>query len=379
MVRVAASGSPHADPGPASPFVREVGAGRGDDAPPSLQDGLGPMRPSKQRPTVPIALVSQLVQMAQRWQVSPADLLASAGMSEESLGHPFERVPVATMCTLLDRARTLTGERGLGYYLGLQTRATLYGYLGFATLSAATVGDALKIILEFAPIFSTALAMSLRVEGRLASLSFEERVDLGSVRDIVLISMIVGLRELGRATTGRDTGGSADYAFPEPDYHSRFAHVALYSRFDQPVNRIQFDAAVLDFPVLTADPIAVQLARMHCERELDELGFTTRLSDRVRRLAAADDDFGSLEQVAKQLDLSPRTLRRRLAAEGVSFSVLVDQGRCDKALRLLRSSRLSIDAVARQLGYTTASSFARAFHRWTGKTPLEYRRAIGAP
>jgi AraC-like DNA-binding protein len=333
----------------------------------------------EQRHSVPIALVSQLVQMAQRWQVSAADLLSSAGMSEESLGHPLERVPVATMCTLLESARTLTGERGLGYYLGLQTRATLYGYLGFATMSAATIGDALKIILEFAPIFSTALAVSLRVEGRVASLSFEERADLGSVRDIVLISTIVGVRELGRASTGRDTGGSADYAFPEPDYQSRFAHVALYSRFDQPVNRIQFDAAVLDFPILMADPIAVQLARMHCERELDELGFTARLSDRVRRLAAADDGFGSLEQVAKQLGLSHRTLRRRLAAEGVSFSVLVDQGRCDRALRLLRSSRLSIDAVARQLGYTTASSFARAFHRWTGKTPLEYRRAIGAP
>jgi AraC-like DNA-binding protein len=332
-----------------------------------------------QHHTVPVALVSQLVQLLKRWQIPAAELLSAVGLDERVLEAPFERIPVATMCALLERARSLTGEAGLGYYLGLQTRVTLYGFLGFAMMSATTIGEALKIGLEFAPIFSTALEMNLRIEGRVASLSFEERADLGSARDIVLISLIVGLRELGRANTGRDTGGSADFAFPEPDYHARFAHLALYSRFDQPVNRIQFDSAVIDFPILTADPVAVQLARMQCERELDELGFGIRLADRVRRLIEDDDGFGSLDQMAQHLDLSPRTLRRRLAAEGVSFLELVDQGRRDKALRLLRSSRLSIEDVARQLGYTTASSFVRAFHRWTGKTPAQYRRAMGGP
>jgi AraC-like DNA-binding protein len=330
--------------------------------------------------TVPIALVSQLVNLVKRWDIRPAELLSAGRMTEKALDDPSARVPVPTMCALLERARTLTEEPGLGYFLGLQTRVTLYGYLGFAMLSASTIGDALKVCLQFAPIFSTALAIDLRVEGRVASLSFEERADLGSARDIVLISTIVGLREMGRATTGRDTGGSADYAFPEPAYHSRFAHLALYSRFDQPVNRIQFDAAVIGFPILTADPIALQLMRAQCERELDSLRFGTTFAHRVRNLIAGDDDsFGALEQIAAHFQLTPRTLRRRLAAEGVSFSALVDEGRRDKALRLLRSSRLSVEDVARRLGYATASSFVRAFHRWTGETPVQYRRAIGSP
>src|SRR5258708_6022526 len=86
--------------------------------------------------TVPIGLVSQLVRVVKLWEVSASDLLPYAGLTEEALGNPFERVPVATMCTLLARARTLTGEPGLGYYLGLQKRATLYGCLVFAGLSA---------------------------------------------------------------------------------------------------------------------------------------------------------------------------------------------------------------------------------------------------
>ncbi|HLK41015.1 MAG TPA: AraC family transcriptional regulator ligand-binding domain-containing protein, partial [Polyangiaceae bacterium] len=291
------------------------------------------------------------------------------------LQDPLRRVPLPTMCSLLATARSMTGEPGLGYYLGHQTRATLYGYLGFAGLSALTVADAIRVVSQFAPIFSTALAMDLRVEGPLASLYFEERADLGSVRDVVLISMLVGLRAMGRAFTGRDTGGTADYEFPEPEYHARFAHLALYSRFNQPFNRIVFDAEVLKFPITTGDPVAFQLAERECERELDRISGQTKFADRVRTLVAGEeDDLGTLEKVAAHLDMSPRTLRRRLAADGVSFSELVDEGRRDKALRLVRSSRLPIEEVARRLGYATPSNFARAFQRWTGKTPLQYRR-----
>jgi AraC-like DNA-binding protein len=328
--------------------------------------------------TVPIALVWQLLQVVRRWNVSGADLLAQVGWTEAALEDPLGRVPVPIMCSLLDAARAMTGEPGLGYYLGHTARATHGGYLGFASLSALTIGDAIRVMCQFAPLFSTALEVQLRVEGRLASLYFEERADLGSVRDIVLINVLVGLRAMGRALTGRDTGGTADYSFPEPEYHARFAHMALYSRFDQPYNRIVFDAEVLKFPVTTGDPVALQLAERDCERELDRIGVQSPFADQVRRLLR-EDDVNSLEQVAARLEMSPRTLRRRLAVDGASFSELVDAGRREKAVRLVRSSRLSIEDVARRLGYATPSTFARAFHRWTGQTPKQCRRAAGGP
>jgi AraC-like DNA-binding protein len=285
------------------------------------------------------------------------------------------------MCALLERARDLTGEPGLGYYLGLQTRATLYGYLGFAALSAARLGDALALAVEYAPIFSTALAIDLSVDGRVASIRLEERADLGSVRDIVLISMTLGLREMGQALTGHRMRGSADFAIPEPAYQARFARLAPNVRFGQPVNRILFDSADIDLPIVMADPIALQLAQQQCERELDHLGFDTRLAARVRRLVVGDEGARcSMEQVAARLEMTPRTLRRRLAEQGVSFAALVDDERRSRALELLRSSRLSLRDVAARLEYKTPSSFVRAFHRWTGETPAMYRRGkrVGA-
>jgi AraC-like DNA-binding protein len=314
--------------------------------------------------------------VAKRWHVRSEDLLAEVSLSE-NLDNPFERLPVATMCLLLERARSLMGEPGLGYHLGLQTRTTLYGYLGFAALSASSVREALGLVVQFAPMFSTALAIDLRIEGRVAALYLKEHVDLGAARDVVLIHTMVGLREMGQALTGRELNGSADFAFPEPDCHARFAELAPYARFGQPVNRLVFDVAILDYPILMADRAALDLARKVCERELNMLGAGTTLAERVRRLIACDDGgFRSLEQVAERVALSPRTLRRQLASEGILFSVLVDRERCDMALRLLKSSRLRIEHVAKRLEFSNVSSFVRAFHRWTGKTPTAYRREI---
>jgi AraC-like DNA-binding protein len=337
---------------------------------------MGPITQREQRHTVPMSLALQLVELVKRWQVPADELLSPFGLSEGVLGNPLDRLPVETMGQLLGHARLLTGEPGLGYYLGLQKRVSVYGYLGFAAVSASSLREALELSVKFSPLFSTAITMDLHIEGGAASICFEEQVDLGSVRDIVLISLLFGLQTIGSALTGQaTTGGAVDLAIPEPHYQARFAHLAHDLRFGQPFNRVVVNAGALDSPIVTADRTALHMARTLCERSLDDLGFDSGLVDRVRRLLANDESgFRSLEQVATRIHLSPRTLKRRLASQGVSFSSLVDRERREKAMVLLRSSRLSIDDVAERLDYSTASTFVRAFHRWTGTTPAAYRR-----
>jgi hypothetical protein len=89
--------------------------------------------------TMPITFALQLVELVKRWHVPADELLSEVGLTEEALEDALARVPVATMSSLLERARLLTGEPGLGYYLGLQKRASVYGHLGFAALSAASL------------------------------------------------------------------------------------------------------------------------------------------------------------------------------------------------------------------------------------------------
>jgi AraC-like DNA-binding protein len=282
------------------------------------------------------------------------------------------------MHELLFHARELTGEPGLGYYLGLQKRVSLYGYLGFAALSAPSVRRVLELAVEFAPIYSTAIAVNLTVTGNQASLHIDEQMDFGPVRDIVLISFMLGLQTIGAALTGLDAGLAVELAIPEPAYHARVARTLVGVRgwrFGQPATRLVLDVEALDHPIVTADSAALALARTLCEKALDELGFDARLEERVRRLVpGVDGGFRSLEEVAGLVHMSARTLKRRLAAKGVTFSTLVDRARRERALSLLQSSRLPIEDVAERLDYATASTFVRAFHRWTGTTPAAYRR-----
>src|SRR4029077_12940998 len=112
-----------------------------------------------------------------------------------------------------------------------------------------------------APVFSTALSMAFGIEGSQAFVSFEERGDFGEARDIVLISMMLGLKEVGRMLTGRELPGSLEFAIPRPDYFEQFRPLEIHSRFDRPSNRIVFDAAVLDMPIVMADRAALRLAR----------------------------------------------------------------------------------------------------------------------
>jgi AraC-like DNA-binding protein len=317
-----------------------------------------------------------------RWHISAGELLAGTGVRHEVLDDPLVRVDVDTMSLLLERARKLTGESGLGYYLGLQKRVSIYGYMGFAAGSAASLRDALGIAIRFAPVFSTAIGIELREEGGVAALCLVENTDLGVARDIILISLVFGLETIGRALTGRDPSGPAqlamDFSFPEPDYQPRFRHLVPLARFGQPFTRVAFDASTLDLPVVTADRTALQLSRALCERALDEIDPDAGLVDRVRGQMWNDGGFSSLQIVAERLGMSPRTLKRRLAARDVSFSELVERERRERALMLLRSP-MSIDQVAERLEYSTASTFVRAFHRWTGTTPAVYRRASRRP
>jgi AraC-like DNA-binding protein len=149
------------------------------------------------------------------------------------------------------------------------------------------------------------------------------------------------------------------------------------ARFGQPVTQVVFDAASLALPLVQADPVALRLMRDHCERALDALGYQGGFVVRVRRAIWRDGGRGvwSLENVAESLAVSTRTLKRMLAAQGTTFSALLDRERREKAMVLLNASRATLDEIAERLGYSTPSNFGRAFHQWTGTTPGAYRRA----
>jgi AraC-like DNA-binding protein len=321
----------------------------------------------------------QLIELVGRWNVSAEDLLAPVGLTKEAVSDPAGRLPLPVVEKLISRARALTGEPGLGFYLGLQMRISSLGYVGFAAMTSATIRDAIEIGVRYTPTRTTALGMRLHTDGPLASIVIEELADLGSARDVVLLWLMVGISQIGETLTGKPLSGTGtvDVAAPEPSYFGRFRDVvAGRVRFNQPMHRLVFDAAILDLPLVLRDPSALQLAKQQCERELNALGFSQSLSAGVRRVLLGEDrGFRALEDVARRLGMSTRTLKRKLAGEGTSFSQILDEERRERALLLVHSPELSLEQVAERVGYTDLANFTRAFRRWTGTTPAAFRRS----
>ena len=326
--------------------------------------------------TLPAIHTLHLADLVARWEVSRETLLADLGLDEDALSAPEARLPLDQVVAVLERARALTGEPGLGFYLGLHMRVASHGYVGLAAMSAANVGDALQLAERFAPTRTSALVLRVEREADEAALVIEERASFGSVRDIVVFALMTGIWQIGNAVTGTPLRGRADVAFPEPPYMARFARLVPGPiRFDQPEHRLRFDATLLERPLVTGDPAALRLTRQQCERELEALGFDARSTERVTRLLPdPDGGFRTLADVARALHVSPRTLKRRLADEGVSFTQLLEAQRRGRAEKLLARAELSLDEIADRLGYSDAANFSRAFRRWFGMTPGAYRR-----
>jgi AraC-like DNA-binding protein len=322
---------------------------------------------------LPGAYVRDVVELTARWNVKPDELLRGLPVRLDALADPATRVPLAVCAEIVGRAHRLTGEPALALYVGWQMRLSSHGFLGFAAMTASNMRDAIGLAERYAATRTTALGLELYVEGDTASIVIEERAPLGALREFAVLSLIVGMWQLGQAVTGRMLEGIAECAFPAPEFIARVPFAAGMIRFGRPAHRLIFAARLLDTPLKTADPVATQLARAQCERELAAI-VDAGLAGRVRAaIVARSDRMPSLVEVAKQLHLSTRTLKRKLAERDTTFSAILDDVRRQRALLLLDNRELSIGEIATRLGYSETPNFTRAFRKWTGTTPAAYR------
>ena len=143
-------------------------------------------------------------------------------------------------------------------------------------------------------------------------------------------------------------------------------------------NALVIPAEVLDLPSVNPDPALIAILDRYTSERLARSPRTNSLADHVRSALAAALDDGEVQasRVATRLKMSARTLHRGLAAEGTSFGELLAALRQELAARHLAEDRVSIGEIAFLLAFSELTSFHRAFKRWTGRTPAEFRAAL---
>jgi AraC-like DNA-binding protein len=336
--------------------------------------------PSPPQHTVSIAFVRSAVgalDEAQRHAV-----LQRAGIAGELLASDAARVPASAFAALwLAVGAALDDE-----FFGLDARRMKVGSFALLCHGLAgqrTVGSALKQALRGLGLFLDDIGGTLAVQAGEATITVANRIAAPDARRFADETWLVMVHGLLCWLAGRRVPLSRlDWAHARPahadEYRRMFSPVL---RFEQPATAIAFDARVLRAELaigpaslaafLRDAPQSVFLKQVH------EGGWAERVRRQLRRRFAADGPDGAegptLEALAQQFGLSPATLRRRLDDEGAGWQALKDEVRRDLAIHHLADPRLSIEQVAAQLGFTDASSFHRAFRKWTGAAPGAYR------
>lgn len=320
-----------------------------------------------------------LLDIVSRWGYSAESLFAPFHFTSEQLAEPDYRIPTPVANELIKHALKMTGESTLGYHLGTQMRISIHGFIGYAIMTANDITDALVLANRFIQLRMPFLQLFFSTFGEKATLQLQCDIEIEPLRTEIVMGLTFGIMTMAKALTGIDhLAGDIDFDFPMPQgfdkYNSKFQD-QYNMRFDQPHLLASFDKKYLGLKMVNADPIASQIAINQCESELSALGERRRLAMRVRDiLTNSEQHYLSIENVADILHMSDRTLKRQLAAENTSFSTLVDEVRYRHATSLLSRTDYSLEQIADELGYSDVANFSRAFKRWSGRSPSNWRK-----
>ena len=309
------------------------------------------------------------------------DFLLQHELEEKQLQQPVSRVPLQVLNSLLNEALLAHNPFALAECIGARMKLSMHGYIGFAAMTAQHVAQALQIAEKYVPLRIDHVWLRLERQGDLCHLFVEDHLNLHPLREALLLALVYGFYRMGEMATGKRMFARVDLDFPEPPGLKAMAEATAGAlRFQQPCNRFIFQAHYLQYPLLMADPVSCRLAVEHCEKEFQQRvrpsGWMERICARVDEVLSVEQRILALEEVAAQLHLSTRTLKRRLAEHQTTWTLLVESARKRRAALLLEEPSCRIEQVAEQLGYADVANFTRAFKRWTGQTPSAFRSQL---
>lgn len=343
----------------------------------------GKMTRQKQAtPTVCVRAVRACVLVGTASGLDLRPILEAHGVRHDVLLDPYARVPHALVADLWTQVPARLGDDAFGLHAAEASVDVAFDALDHAIQHCATVREAFARLARFVRILHDAATAAKVLCGDRVRYSHRVACEPAMPRQlcefIVARWVLILRRRCGAALPLL----GVFFPFPCPADLSEHRRVlGLPLSFSAPDLAIEFHRHLLD-----ASPTGVNLAlgdvmSRHVEDLLACQPGPEPMLHSARRLIARwlPDGPPSLERVARGLSLSRRSLQRRLAEQGSSFQLLVDETRRDLALRHLRDPDASLTDVALLTGFADASSFHHAFRRWTGTTPREHRRTVGAP
>jgi AraC-like DNA-binding protein len=327
--------------------------------------------------------VRVLIDLAGEHGVAAAVCLDGTGLKSASLNHADARVAAGQeLAVIRNLLRALPDVPGLGLRAGSRYHLTTHGIWGLAIASSPDLRSAIRFGLRYLDLTFAFTRIALNELPHEAQMTLDAGALPQDLRRFLIEREGASIMSLQREMfTAAIPLTRAEVTFPEPPYADLYESVfGVRLRFGAGANLAAFDVALLDLPLPQANELTAKACERQCSALLEQRrprpGIAGQVRDHLVPLAGVRP---AIEDVATDLRVSPRTLRRRLASEGTSFRALAEEVTMGLAEEFLSSGSLTVEEVAVRLGYSEAASFTRAFARSRGVPPGEYRRrAIAA-
>lgn len=265
----------------------------------------------------------------------------------------------------------------IGLAIGSRMRLGDIGVLSHAAAASPTLGSALELLSRFLYVLAHGNSIRMDLTPRRAAVNYFLKDEFKALHNQDIELATSHIAKLVRDISGRQINPSlVELERSRPDYHKDLqSFFGCDVRYRASGNRLHYPREFLEIPLVSSDPSLLEALNYFLVERLKLRDEDEDLVARVNHLISANLGADSLDiaQIAVLLGLGRRTLQRRLAAHDLVFSEMVENARKTIAVDYMRGDEYSLTEVAYMLGYSELSAFSRAFRRWTGMSPQDYR------
>ena len=322
-----------------------------------------------------------LMQLAETQHVDSRPWFAGLALSPAQIADPALRVSYRQASTFVRRALRGLDVPDAGLRIGREGTIGGFGLLGLAMMTSRTLGEAMFAGIAHHKICGCLLELHFEpLSEREVALVALPRFGDGELLPFFCEELFASCLMIARELVGPALQPvRVEFAYPRPDYAAAYANpFNCETRFDVDQSRLVIATEWLARPLAGYNPLTARQALALCAQQMTPEGGEPHqeIVAAVERLLRSQlDQQPKLNDVARTLNLSERSLRRKLAESGRIFREIHDRVRAERALQLLQNGNLSVADVGSAVGFSDPREFRRAFKRWTGMPPQDARRA----
>ncbi len=307
-----------------------------------------------------------------------ASLLTKLSLAPETLDDKEARLSLSTYYRLWEEAELLTNDPAIGLHIGQNSYADLMGLVGNILVHSDDLEKAIEQYVRLFSLVNNGIELNFDRQGRFSILEFHYHKPEFYCRADMERTLALAILRTHQYVNDEVVLKKVSVAHPEPEYSSEYQKVfGCPVEFDKKVCSITFSSRFLYFSPKQKNPYIQSALQGYAEAIHTRL-FKRKIGDKVKDIVLEELPSGKvdIDMVAQRLHMSRQTLYRKLKKESLIFQELVEDIRREKALEVIKDESLSLSEIAFVLGFSELSAFSRAFKRWTGTRPKQYRNEL---